>query len=291
MIPLTNAATDKLQLITSAAGNVDVVVAFVDAASSTLVPSGSGTQVTNITTAATTDILATPAASTTRAVEFISIRNKHASIVNDVTVVHDKAGTDTEIHKETLQPGEMLEYESGLGWFKLAAAATGFGDVLMRALIADQTGGNVSTAQNWFPTLGAVAVEAGVNYKMEGLLHTVRAAGATSHTTGLLFGGTATITAIQWHCAVNTADSDANIAQNRTAGEVATNTTVKAASTSTTEAFTMRLNGIVEINAAGTFIPQFIYSAAPGGAPTIERGTYFKLTKLGAAFQSKGTWT
>jgi hypothetical protein len=126
---------------------------------------------------------------------------------------------------------------------------------------------------------------------MNMLLHTVRSAGTTSHTTSQLFAGTATVTAIQYTAFVNTADSDANIACNRTSAEVATATVVKAASTAAAEAIDIYIRGIVEINAAGTFIPQFIYSSAPGGAPTIERGSYIKLTKLGASFASRGTWT
>jgi hypothetical protein len=51
------------------------------------------------------------------------------------------------------------------------------------------------------------------------------------------------------------------------------------------------LRGIVRINAAGTFIPQFQYSAAPGGAPTIQQNTFFMLRKLGSgSATTQGTW-
>jgi hypothetical protein len=288
---LLAATTDKFSLITSAAGSIDVHVSYVDASNSTLVPSGAGTRNTAITTATTTDILAAPAASTVRNAKTIQIRNKSASVANDVTVQFDQNATLFELHKVTLQPGEALEYVEGVGFFTLAAASSGFGDVLMRALDADQTGGNVSTAQNWFPTLGAVAVEASVVYEMEGLLNVTRAAGATSHTTGLLFAGTATLTYIAWDAVVGSTDAEANGNANKTSARVATNTQVKGTSTSATEAFSLRLTGMVKINAAGTLIPQFIYSAAPGGAPTIRTGSFFKLSKRGAAFSAKGTWT
>ena len=288
---LTNAGTEKLKLLTSAAGDIDVVCHYTDAASSTLVPSGAGTQGATITTATTTDILATPGASTTRALTFMSIRNVDASVLNDVTVVYDKNGTDFEVHKETLSPGECLEWSQELGFFKLAAGAIGFGELLMRVLDADATGQNVNTAQPWFPSQGGVALEAGVSYLFDGAMVLNRSAGATSHTTGMSFGGTATLTNINWiaHCRegdVQTlADSDMISAQS------AANLQIKGTSTSTTEAIGVIVTGVVRINAGGTFIPQFTYSAAPGGAPSIKAGTYFNLRKLGVAFASKGTWT
>lgn len=288
---LLAATTDKLQLITSAAATIDVHVSYVDAVSTTLVPSGGGKQNTAISTAATTDILAAPAASTLRNAKTIQIRNKHASLSCDVTVQFNQNATLFELHKVTLLAGEALEYIEGVGFFTLAAASTGFGDVLMRAIDADQTGTDVLTAQNWFPTLGAVAVEAGVVYDMEGYLHWTRAAGAVAHTTGLLFAGTATLTHINWDAIVGSTDALANGNANKTSARVATNTTVKASSTATTESIGLILHGQVKINAAGTFIPQFIFSAAPGGAPTIRIGSYFKLTKRGTAFSARGTWT
>ena len=113
--------TDKLQLISSAAGNLDVHASYVDAALSTLSPSGAGKQNTNITTAAITDILAAPAASTARTLTAMTIRNKSTSVANDVTVQYDQNGTDYELHKTTLRPGECLEYLPSIGFFKLAA--------------------------------------------------------------------------------------------------------------------------------------------------------------------------
>jgi len=288
---LTNAATDKLELITSAAGNIDVVADFTEAASATLVPSAADVQHANIATAATTEICATPGANKTRALTFLSVRNRHASVVNDVTVVFNRGGTQRERHKETLQPGECLQWAQELGFFKLAAAASGFGDVFMRVLDADATGQNVATAQPWFPALGAVAVEAGVTYELEGKLVLTRAAGTTSHTTGIGFGGTATLTYIDWVAQCREGDVQTLADSDMISAQSAANLQVKAASISATEAIGVTVRGVVKINAAGTLIPQFTYSAAPGGAPTVEAGSFFKLTKLGAAFASKGSWT
>jgi len=280
--------TDKLQLVTSASCSIDVLVSYVNLNGTTVT---ADKQTTAITTANTTDILAAPGAGVHR-VKLINIRNKHATSACDVTLLFDLSATDTELVKLTLNAGEAAIYTEGAGWQLMAAASTGYGDILERIIDADQTGTDVATAQQWFPTTGAVAVEAGVVYDFDGYLHTTRAAGAVSHTTGLLFAGTASLTYITWNAIVNTGDVLTNLARNGTGPIiVATNTTVKAASTSTTEATGIYVTGTVKINAAGTFIPQFIYSAAPGGVPTIKTGSYFRLIKKGSSFNTRGTWT
>jgi hypothetical protein len=54
---------------------------------------------------------------------------------------------------------------------------------------------------------------------------------------------------------------------------------------------TIVVKGMVSINAGGTFIPQFKYSAAPGGAPTMLKNTYFRMRKLGTNVSDhNGTW-
>lgn len=168
----------------------------------------------------------------------------------------------------------------------------GINGMLYKCLAASDTGANVLTAQPWFPTAGAVAVKASTLYAFEGRLRTSRAAGVASHTTSLLFGGTATLTSIFYRAFVNTGDVVTNLAVNQTSIEVATATVVKAASTSATEQISITVSGVVRTNAAGTFIPQFQYSAAPGGAPTILANSNFRMYIMGtSADTSKGTWS
>ena len=130
--------TDKLQLITSAAATVDVHASFMDYNGSTVTP---GKQNTAITTATTTDIVAAPGASTQRNVKTLHVRNKHASLSCDVTVVYDANGTDYELHKVTLFPGTALEYIEGVGFFTLATniVSTVVGVVSAARLSADQS--------------------------------------------------------------------------------------------------------------------------------------------------------
>jgi hypothetical protein len=116
---------DKLKLITSAAGDIDTHVTYMDCDnSSPPITDPPGNEQHTITTATTTDILAgNTSASKRRTVQGVSIRNTHASVSNDVTVVLDAIdGNDYELKKVTLAPGEELTWSEGLGWFQYKAA-------------------------------------------------------------------------------------------------------------------------------------------------------------------------
>jgi len=134
MLILTNSSTDKLQLTSASAITLDIVASWVDYSAGTATP---GRSVTAMTTATTSDIVATPAASTTRNVKEITIRNKHASGSTVVTALLDNNGTDYEIYSTNLRAGETLEYIEGVGWFILASSASsGF---TLKALSSDYT--------------------------------------------------------------------------------------------------------------------------------------------------------
>lgn len=155
------------------------------------------------------------------------------------------------------------------------------------SLTANQTGTDTATAQVWFPGGGATSftLPASTSYFFEGVLAATKTAGTTSNTLGVLFAGTATLSSIGY---------DLTIMRNDTAGtfpvsglatttwaEVATNIDVTTASTSANHVFEIKVKGVVRINGAGTFIPQFKYSAAPGGAPTIRANSYFRMYPIG----------
>jgi len=179
---------------------------------------------------------------------------------------------------------------TGAAWDLAASAEPPRGD-LFKVLTAGEVGQNVNTAQPWFPTAGAVTVAASTTYAFEGLLHTVRTAGVLSHTTSLLFGGTVTITSLRYEAFVKSGDSAASGTCNASMIAVAAAFVVKAASVSASENVAIYVRGTIRINAGGTLIPQFIYSAAPGGAPTVQADSFFYLKKLGSnVVASQGTW-
>lgn len=160
MIILPN-TTDKLQVVTSAAGDVDVVVSYGEVDQAT--PPGVkpfGRQLTTITTAATTDVLAAPGASTTRTPEEITIRNTHASVVNSILVQYNANSVIYELHKVTLAPGEMLEYIRGIGWFVLATTMPNIrnqntSDVVANAADTYLTGSEIRIPSNRPLAIGA----------------------------------------------------------------------------------------------------------------------------------------
>jgi hypothetical protein len=123
MLILTN-TTDKIQVTTGTAADVDVHASWSDAPTPILTSSSvtPGRTNTAITTATTTDVVAAPAASTVRNVKTLHIFNKDTADTTDVTVIYDQSGTDFTIHKATLAPGEALEYVEGIGWYEIAAS-------------------------------------------------------------------------------------------------------------------------------------------------------------------------
>jgi hypothetical protein len=112
MILLTG-ASDVLRIVTSGTANIDVVAGFADHASGVVTP---GRSLTTIGSAATTTIVAAPGASTQRTVRFLTIRNRHASTANTITLQLFDGTTAFEIHKITLAAGEALIYDEGTGF-------------------------------------------------------------------------------------------------------------------------------------------------------------------------------
>jgi hypothetical protein len=115
--------TDKLSLITEQTGDVDVVVTYIDRVTSTGAVGAAGRQVTNITTVTTTDILAAPAADTTRKVESIVIRNAHATTSMDLRPQLDANGTLYELPAARLYPKDMWQWDEAKGFTKVGRDA------------------------------------------------------------------------------------------------------------------------------------------------------------------------
>lgn len=119
---LLSATTDKMQVITGAASDIDVVAAYIDRDQSSFAVGLADRQLTTITTATTTDVVAAPSSGKTRNIKQLTIRNAHASTDCDVTVQFNANATLYELHKVTLRPGEMLQFVEGVGFVLLAAS-------------------------------------------------------------------------------------------------------------------------------------------------------------------------
>ncbi len=113
MLNLTS-TSDKVQIVTGSAVAMEVHASYVDIdASNVITP---GRKNTEVSTATTTDVVASPAASTIRNVKTLVVRNNHASSSNDVTVRHTDGTTAVDIFKATLAFGETLQFIDGVGF-------------------------------------------------------------------------------------------------------------------------------------------------------------------------------
>jgi len=165
---------------------------------------------------------------------------------------------------------------------------------LFYRLDSNLAGANVNTAQSVFGV--GVTLTGSTVYGFEALYTLSKTAGATSHTVGLGFGGTATISNIlhtgfivDVSGSVPILDASPESYTSNTAANQATTSAIAVA----TYTYSCILRGTVSINAGGTFIPQYTLSAAPGGAYSTVAGSYIKFTPIGAAgsASSQGTWS
>lgn len=183
---LLAATTDKLQLVSSSTSSLDVLASFLDMSNAdppVVKGSTASRQLTAITTATTTDILAAPGASTVRNLKTLTVRNKGAAD-NSVTLIYDANGTDYEIHKVTLKTGECLEYIDGVGFYVLAATGKLFKNLRVSADSVH------ATAATFADVTGLqAAVEAGKHYNFEA--HLFHVSNATTTGAQFAIGGVA----------------------------------------------------------------------------------------------------
>lgn len=174
-------------------------------------------------------------------------------------------------------------------------------DIFTMSLAADYTLGSLSTAQKAFnaSTNGAITLPASSGYLFEAE-YIITNTGTVSHTWGVLFAGTATLTAFDFAARGRsgitsqlTLTADSSASQSTGAGALPTTGLVMtAASTSATENVLISLRGTLRINGTGTFIPQVIASAAPGGTSLMKRGSFIRLTPIGSDTATNlGNWS
>lgn len=161
-------------------------------------------------------------------------------------------------------------------------------------LNADLAGTQALTAQNVFGV--GVTLSSSTVYAFDYNVIFAKTAGTTSHNMSILFGGTATLNNIMYGGVQN--NNGATWPQGAAGGSgtistnVATATALWGSSTTANRYAEVYVKGTVSVNVGGTFIPQYILSAAPGGAYSTISGSYFMIYPIGAsgANTSVGTW-
>lgn len=152
------------------------------------------------------------------------------------------------------------------------------------------TGIDSSNAQPVFDTAqDTFTLEGSMIYFFEAMYY-ISTAGTTSHSTSVLFGGTATFTSLAYSALAKQTATDISGTISAVWATSAAAVTVGAAAATATFNQVI-LKGTLRVNAAGTLIPQFKYSAAPGAAPVVQAGSYFRLQPAGTDTDvSKGAW-
>ena len=261
--------TDKFQLTTSSAATLDVLVNYIDASNTTGAMSGGGKQVTAIASATTTDILAAPGASTLRRMKFMTVRNKDSSLSCDVTLIFDANGTDYEIHKATLAPGDCLEYIEGVGFYVLTSAA-----ILDKTLYV--TANSVhATAATFAPITGlSVPVIAGNVYAFYCCLLAI----TNATTTGAQFaiGGVAMTYMIAGGRSVLLGSPTAS-STNTTGVVTAVDTAVMAQTTGAATNQPHEMSGSFQPSASGTFSIKATSEVTVANGLTVLKGSYLWL--------------
>lgn len=156
---------------------------------------------------------------------------------------------------------------------------------LFYVLNSTTAGANVTTPQDIFPL--DLTLDAGI-YQYELCYSLVKTAGATGHNVRVFFGGTATFNNA-YRSLLGTSAVGASVSLTGVIGALgytatmSDNVNISGTLSNANSMVHLVERGTFSVNVAGTVIPQYILSAAPGGAYSVQAGSYFKVRKLGAS--------
>lgn len=181
---------------------------------------------------------------------------------------------------------EELESEIGSG-----GGGGGGGNDIFRMLSADQSGLNSNALQDLMPGISWPTVPAG-KYVFEFQANVTRTTNGNNHSTTASIGGTATFSAVRTN-SFNTpgtgSSSDyppaggAGNSVNARIGAFDSGFLMKStvlASSLIDFSQGIYARGMLVVSSPGTIIPQFQYSATPGGVVTLKAGNYIHLQQL-----------
>jgi hypothetical protein len=226
--------------------------------------------------------------------------NVGVGVVSPTAALHLKAGTATassapiKINDGTvLTTIEKGAIEKDANVFYATPDATNRGllpTISYTVLSSDFTLTNGASAQDVFASAqDVVNVTASTTYEFEAQ-YILSTGTTTTRTISTLFGGTATLTGITYSAELSTGAANTFTATvSRTNVNAATAKVLDATNTNAEAVITLK--GIVRVNAAGTFIPEIQFSAAPGGTNKCLTNSFFKLTPIGSGtVTSIGSW-
>jgi hypothetical protein len=260
--------TDKIELVTAVAADIDVHASYIDITKTTGAFIDSNKQATAITTATTTDIVsAAGAATTTRNVKTLNIRNKHATLANTVTVQIDISGTNYELFKTTLLAGETLEYIEGVGWFVVESKAL---NRLLRVSGADY----VNATTSFTDITGLTApVQNGKSYSFIAALTHIN----NASTTGSRFGINGPTLSNVHISGIDTVTNSATASVHSAGGATAVDTAFSVQTTGSAAARLAIMQGGFTAGADGTFAIRGQSEVAVAAGLTVRIGSFCHL--------------
>lgn len=147
---ILKSTTEVIRLITSASGSVDVQANFADHSSTAFAPSSLNTK---ITTATTTTIIGSPAASVQRQIKNIMIHNISTTVSNSIQVELFDGTNAFKVYNLSLSPDEHCLY-NGSEWLKYSPSG----------VLVQQSQGNVLGESRSIYKIGTAPEAAGNFY-------------------------------------------------------------------------------------------------------------------------------
>lgn len=152
---LLTSTSDVVRLVTdTATTTIEVHTSYMDVNGTTITP---GRTNTRITTATTTTIVASPAASTQRNVKAIYVTNNSTGTSCDVAIEHTDGTNVVELMQFVLLPGENMGYREDGSWIHRDAQGAdyppaGLGAYTGRSISFMKTGTASDAAGYWYST-------------------------------------------------------------------------------------------------------------------------------------------
>lgn len=239
MILLTG-TSDLIRVVTDAAGDIESHASWVDKtqASAPYNFAGGRTNTASITTATTTTIVGSPAASTERSVRHLSLYNNHASQAVTCRIEHTDGSTVEILKNVILAAGESLALDAAGVWTHYDPNGNpyvGVGPIATQAEM--EAGASLTTVvtpgrAHLHPSAAKCWVEALANSTT--VLASYNVTSLTDTATGTMTVTIATdFSSANWACVVSRAEDDLTLVYSSTynakaAGSVAINSVVEA---------------------------------------------------------------
>jgi len=274
---LQTSTSDKVQVITGSAGTIYVHASWADNVSGVVTPGRTNTAV--ISTAATTDVVAAPGASTQRNTKLLSVRNTDASVSNLITIQHTDGTTVEILWKGTLLSGEavVLDANGVFTLYDVNGAPKPAQAKLDVFLIV--TGSDYINATTSFTDITGLTtpLKSGKKYVFEAVLFHVNDASTTGSQFGYNIGAAPTVSIVG---TIDTVTPSVTAAAVSAGVITARDTAVTAQTTGSTSQRIAYISGYIQPSADGTFAMRGKSEIAVAAGLTVKVGSWLHIREV-----------